>query len=460
MFINACYACTGQREFYSSGLGQRVSIDFLHRYILTNYRRLYARTLSAGINHFNQAQIVLNLLSSGKRLNPESKEEEGELILACLRSLPSQRAWKLLDSVKKNRINNRRTRAIAAEFLAGRRDIAFDAVKYRSKVRAVAHHAHAHLSGELGAFLYGDLAHKTFETPIFESFRRARHSAAAIYDLPLTVAEGFANAHGIPRETFLRNIAPRMTPGERLRLESSTRDMKKVKPDIDWQRLPLTRLAIYVASLSLDERRDRQKELTMALREAAAQTNVRAPMRLGKVASVLDISHSSGGSTEKRRRPFALALAAHFLLESASDHYRPFWTGGGPNWAPILRVPRGQTNLAHPLLQALAWGPELVVILSDGYENDPPQGAAEVLRLFRARIDPKRQVSIVHVNPVFQPDDFTLRQISPATPTVGLRDAKDLSTVLAFARFAEGDAPLSELESMLEARVKEFVRRG
>jgi hypothetical protein len=30
MFINACLACTGQREFYDDAYGQKVSIDFLH----------------------------------------------------------------------------------------------------------------------------------------------------------------------------------------------------------------------------------------------------------------------------------------------------------------------------------------------------------------------------------------------------------------------------------------------
>ncbi len=51
MFINACLSCTGQKEFYDDAYGQQVSIDFLHDYILGNYRLLYARTLAVGINH-------------------------------------------------------------------------------------------------------------------------------------------------------------------------------------------------------------------------------------------------------------------------------------------------------------------------------------------------------------------------------------------------------------------------
>jgi hypothetical protein len=111
MFINACLACTGQREFYDDAYGQRVSIDFLHDYILGNYRLLYARSLSAGINHFNQAQIILKLLATGRNTLPEHRKEEGALIAATLQAFPPQRAWKLLAQLRQQGINNRRSRA-------------------------------------------------------------------------------------------------------------------------------------------------------------------------------------------------------------------------------------------------------------------------------------------------------------------------------------------------------------
>ncbi len=75
MFINACLSCTGQREFYDDAWGQKLSLDFLHDYILGNYRLLYTRTLAAGINHFNQSQILLKLLATGKETLPEHRAE-------------------------------------------------------------------------------------------------------------------------------------------------------------------------------------------------------------------------------------------------------------------------------------------------------------------------------------------------------------------------------------------------
>ena len=65
MFINACFAATRQNEFYTDRFEQSVSIDFLHQYVMNNYRRIYARTIASGINHFNRAEIIANLLASG-----------------------------------------------------------------------------------------------------------------------------------------------------------------------------------------------------------------------------------------------------------------------------------------------------------------------------------------------------------------------------------------------------------
>ncbi len=305
MFINACLSCTGQREFYDSDYGQKVSLDFLHDYILGNYRLLYCRTLAAGINHFNQTQIILKLLATGKATQPQHREEENQLITATLHNLPSHRAWNLLVQIRKQGINNRRARAIVKHYINSRiHRFAFDAVKYH----------------------------------------------------------------------------------------------------------------------------------------------------------FLDRSYSSSGSSEKRRRPLGIALAIHYLLSLAAREYGNFWTI--PTNDPFLVTPRGQTDIATPLLSALAWQPELVIIVSDGWENDPPAATAELLRVYRRKIDPDSKVSIIHCNPVFNADDFTLKRISPLIPTVGLREAEDLELILKFARFAEGTATLAELEAYLKTRSQQVLRKN
>jgi hypothetical protein len=454
MFINACLACTGQKEFYDDAYGQRISIDFLHDYILGNYRLLYARTLAAGINHFNQAQIILKLLATGKDTLPEHRQEEGALIAHALNALPPQRAWGVLQQLRQRRINNRRSRAIARDYLSMRRDLSFDAVKYRAKVRAIATHAHLKLHGELGTFLFRNWKQKSYSTQLFEQFRQAHYSAEAIYNLPFTIAEGFAVKHKVPRDVFLSRIQQQMTLGEKLRLQGAA-ERTETDINVDFGRLPLTKLALYILSLPGETRQLQRDILHQALERSARLTLKKAPLKLGKVAAVLDCSYSSSGSSEKRRRPLGVAMAAHYLLQAAAREYRGFWTV--PVEDSLQVSAHGQTDLATPLLAALGSGAELIVIISDGCENDPPNGAAEVLRVYRHKLDPKRRTSIIHCNPVFTSDDFSLRTLSPFIPTVGLRDAEDLPTMLNFARFAEGSAPLSELEIYLAQRVEQFL---
>ncbi len=457
MFVNACFSCTGQREFYHDARGQAVSIEFLHEYILGNYRRLYARTLAAGINHFNRAQILLNLLATGRATPAEDRREEGALIAATLRALPPPRAYRVLELLRERRINNRRSRAIIREYLAGRPDLDFDAVKYRSKLRSAVVHGHLKLEGERGPFLFHGWRKRVFTTPLLEKFRQAHYAQEALFDLPFTIAEGLASRHGIPRAVFLERIEPRMTQAERLRLQGAASREKGVEISVDLGRAPLTKLALYVLSLPPGARQERRAELHAALEQATARTLRRAPVALGKVAAVLDNSYSSSGSSEKRRRPLGVALASHYLLSAAAREYRAFWTT--PTQEPLEVKARGQTDLSTPLLDALEWAPDLLVVVSDGYDNGPPQAVADLTRIFRARLDPERRMSIIHANPVFDSELFAPRGLGASVPTVGVRDAEDLPTVLGFARFAEGAAPLSELERYLAARVRGMLEQ-
>lgn len=456
MFINACLSCTGQREFYDDAYGQKVSLDFLHDYILGNYRRLYCRTLAAGINHFNQIQIILKLLATGKLTKLEDREEENSLITTALHKLPPHRAWNLLLQIRKQGINNRRARAISKQYIAiYGKGLAFQAVKYRSKLQAIATHNHFKLEPELNNFLFRRWE-KAFNTELFEQFRAAHYSAKAIYNLPFTVAEGLAAKHNIPRKVFLNKIQGQMTAGEKLRLQKSSQKAG-VKVAVAPHRLPLTKLALYILSLDLETRQEKRAELEQIVKTRIDNIIKRSPIRLGRVCAVLDRSYSSSGSSEKRRRPLGIALAINYLLAKSAKEYNAFWTL--PVSDLLLVTPKGQTNLANPLLSALAIQPDLIIIISDGWDNDPPGATTEVLRIYLKKLDPQGKTSIIHLNPVFNADNYNLKYLSPLIPTVGIREAEDLSVVLEFARFAEGKGTLAELEDYLSICVKQLINR-
>lgn len=464
MFINACFACTRQNEFYGDSRGQAVSLLFLHDYILGNYRRLYARCLSAGINHLNRAEIVMRLLGSGADTPPDFRGEEGELIRSALRSLPPPRVLRLFAALRRSRINNRRTRATIRDYLAWRPDRSFDAVKYRRKVSLAAAHAHLRLDEETGAFLFEPLR-SAYETPLYDRYRSAHYSKSAIYDLPYTIAEGLAAKHGVRRAEFMKKIEPRLTQNERLRLQSASQRATGKRLAIDLGRSPLTKLALYLLSEPEEERRARQAEFDSALDRAAERAigprygtgGGQGAAALGRVACVLDRSYSASGSREKRRRPLAIALAASRIVRALSTDSRDFWSTPPPDGEGLFVSARGQTRLAEPLLDALEWRPDLVIIVSDGFENDPPGAVEAVISGFRAHLDPEGRVSFVHVNPVFDAETFEPMTLGPSIPTVGVRGAEDLPTMLAFARFVDGASGLDELEGYLSSLANQFI---
>ncbi|MCX4651918.1 hypothetical protein OG249_08350 [Streptomyces microflavus] len=463
LFVNASITATGQREFRSDAVGQQLSLDFLHAYVRVNYRRVYASSLALDINDHNAVRIVLGLLETSGEASAEERRTEGRLIAARLALLPPQRVYRLFGEVRRAGINNRRTRAIMRDWLAARPDLGHDAVKYRGGVKTAARHIHlrcpegAEPLAEVGAFLFRPGRLPRYEHRLLDAWRRAHYEQGAVAELPFTVAEGFAARHGMKREVFLKRAAPRMTRLERLRTHSVTQ-----RPEIDLTAMPLTRLALYVLSLPFEQRAARRTELTGALRTAARRAAGGHAGSWGRVHAVLDDSFSSSGSGQKRRRPLAVALACHHLLEAlaAPGAYRGLWTSGRGD--ALLVRPWGPTPLGMRVLDALEPGPggaapDRLVIVSDGWDNAPAGLAGEVLRVWRKRLDPGRRTAVVHVNPVYDADGFDVRRLAAGVPTAGIRDAEDLPALVEIARFAEGRTGAAELHAYLDRRVALFL---
>ncbi|NGN68520.1 hypothetical protein G5C51_32060 [Streptomyces sp. A7024] len=455
LFVNAAITATGQREFRSDAAEQHLSLDFLHRYVHGNYRDLYAAALALDINDHNAARIILRLLRTATDATPEQRTTEGRLIARRLTHTPPQRVYRLFRDIRAARINNRRTRAIMRDWLAHRPDPAFDAVKYRTGMKTATRHSHLSPTAELGDFLFEPRRRIRYDHPLLDAYRRARYEQAAIYELPFTTAEGFAAKHRIPRRAFLERITPRLTRLERLRLQESARTHKAENIAADLTTMPLTRLASYALALPLDDRVRRRAELTTALRAAAAKAAGSAAGTWPRTVAVLDDSFSASGSTEKRRRPLAVAVATHFLLEALTTSATSLWTSGRTD--ALLARPYGPTPLGARILDALDRSPDRLLIVSDGWDNAPPGLAAEVLRVWRTRLDPTGRTDVVHLNPVYDATGFDVRRLAPSVPTAGIRNAEDLPALVELARFAAGHTDLAELRAHLDTRVRSYL---
>jgi hypothetical protein len=352
-------------------------------------------------------------------------------------------------------VNNRRTRAIIRDWVAARPDPALDAVKYRRSLSIAARHAHLALPGEVGPALFAWRRAARFQTPILEAWRRAHFDRRALLELPYTVAEGLAAHHKIDRKRFLTDIAPQLTVGERLRLQSSAGRLGVDTITMDLATAPLTRLASYVLSLARAERARRRDELTSGLKAAARRAAGRRAGTWGHVVAVLDDSWSSSGSQVKRRRPLAVALGTHFLLEALATEYRGLWLSHRGD--PLLVHPIGPTGLGSRILDGLEQRPERLLIVSDGWDNAPPGLAAEVLRVWRTRLDPDRRTSVIHLNPVYDAEVFDVHGVTPDVPTVGVRDAEDVAVLVELARFAHGTTSFEALRRHLADHVDRFL---
>lgn len=458
LFLNGCRVCTGQAGFYQGARSKQVGLDFLHAYILGNYRSLYMRSLAGGLNTHNQASVIANLLERGAPDDPQERALEGALLAATLDQMPASHAWRALSQVARRGVNNRRARAIIAEFVRTRPNLPLHALKYRRHLRRLMRHAHLRLDPETHRVVFESVrGGEPFETPLYETWRQAHYSDRQLFELPMTVAEGLAASRGINRERFLRQIRGQMTRGERSRLQRAAA-AESVDLGVDLQKMPLERLARYIAGMSVAERRDRRAGLEAALRESARHLANSMTLELPRRAAlVLDVSYSTLGSRQRRRSALALALALPYLVEALGASATLHWTCAPSHSSPALAMPRGQTNLARPLLEALERRPELIFVVSDGHENDPPGGLSAVWRAFKRDLDPGDDVELVHLNPVFDAEWLEPRRLDPEVCALGMRAPQDLGLAMMLSRFARGRLDLGDLTDYLETRAARLI---
>ncbi|MEU1901247.1 hypothetical protein ABZ512_22930 [Nocardiopsis dassonvillei] len=457
LFVAAATSSTGQREFHSDARDQRLSLDFLHEYVHQTLPDLYAMTLALRVNDHNAARVIRTLLASPRPQAPaHERSRENALIRRRLAEMPPQRVYRLFAQLAADRVNNRRTRAVIREWIGNRPALDLDALKYRSGLRAAVRHARPPLPAEVGRFLFaspGPRRRHRYASALLRAHRDAHYSAQDLYDLPYTVAEGFAAHHRVPRALFLERVRARTTAAERLRLDSSARRRGLASP-ADLSSAPLLRLCAYVLSLPAARRRERRAELEGALERSARRTAGPAAGTWPPTALVLDDSYSSIGSPARRNHPLAAALACHHLVRVLSPRATTRWVSGHTD--PLTVRPSGPTHLAEAVLDALEEGPARVVVVSDGHDACPPL-LADALTLWRRQVDPGRSTTVVHLNPVFDSAGLGMRPISPAVPTLGLRDPGTLPSLVELARFGEGHLGLSDLREHLRATTDRYL---
>ena len=259
---------------------------------------------------------------------------------------------------------------------------------------------------------------KKFTYSLFNDYLAAKKKKESVYKLPYSVAEGFAALHKIPRDEFLKKIKGKMTEGEKLRLQNVAKEAG-VKIEANWEKFGLVQLFKFLRT----QDRITQKHKN-AIDKIATYIANGMIVPYEKVRLVLDNSGSSYGSDEKKYHPISVGQAISEVLKRTCIDFKEILVNGERE--SVLAPVGGSTNLSSAILRALKDKPDLIIMVSDGYENEPGGLTAQVIRTYKSKID--KDVKVFHVNPVFAAEKEGTRQLSESIPIVGIRDVKQLQT--------------------------------
>lgn len=190
-----------------------------------------------------------------------------------------------------------------------------------------------------------------------------------------------------------------------------------------------------------------------ALDAAIARAAESLPTFEGRLAVVVDASLSTRGHGERELAFVSQSWALAQTLKRRCPRMQTFMAGG----AGEPPVPRGATDLVMPLLDAVETDPDVVAIVTDGYEN---RLGGELARVLAALPGAGIDVPVVVCTSMFTAkDDLSLRSPAPNVPHVGFSHEDDFAAVLeTIGSAARGEAGTSFLRSTLLARLETVER--
>ncbi|RME03557.1 MAG: VWA domain-containing protein [Planctomycetota bacterium] len=408
-FLEFASTFTGSGTFYHSQQALCRLEERLHSFVCQLDRRMYYLLLLLdGVSDRARGMGILQLLSTGKEV--VEPEEEKQVLGALRASLPPQRLFKLYLEFIKLRINNRRARSWILPFLLNSPQLELWAVKYRKKLRKALQHTlgkrrasilrsilakpakersekeNKILQQWLGKFIQNS-PQRTLEIvgfllgvengltlTLLKSYHEAKKNLKRGQLLPYETLEGLRStyhAKRFSRQEVLEWTKNRLTKGQKLAMQR-TGEKEGVEIQVNFYDYDPVRLYLYAFERGWNG--EIERALQQKARQFAAQLDL--PPNLG---ILLDASQSMAGSQQQPLRPMAIALALRDILLASSKNAALITCGGLPE-NPYLIRPQGATNLAAGFLQLVKKGAQSIIILSDGYENQPAGRLEEVLR--------------------------------------------------------------------------------
>lgn len=235
-----------------------------------------------------------------------------------------------------------------------------------------------------------------------------------------------------------------------MRIQNSV-EKEKLTISLDFSKVNYTPLMIYWLSLDKKQRSVLKNKFLLSLDYHANLFKERLRLQNTSIALVLDRSYSMSGSSEKKRRPLAIAFGIFHLLKRLAKSCHTFWSTQVTDENYVSA--HGQSNIASPLVNALSTGADTIIIVSDGFENDVTGMTAMVYKLWKKHLCKENSQKVLHINPCYNAENFDVKKLSDDITTVGIRNVEDLPTILKYSLFADGSYSQTEFEEYLRKQL-------
>jgi hypothetical protein len=411
--------------------------------------------------------------TDGSRLFGETPREsdwrelENEVILKVWGSVPVPTLLNEMIDWRKKHLNNMRSRQLILRFVLGSDSFPYWALVYRRKLRSVLSHVWGEATAlrikkdasqylRLGsvsddlktwiqkylsknslkdtceglAVLLGDW-NVPFTRPEYVQRFEARSDASKIPGLPLPVALGLSSMHkDFDKGTIYgsKETQKTMSAKQKVRVQKAA-EKTGAKVEMDLASQTTSTIIRYGYERGFDP------EVTSAIAKRIKSEAKKTPMRFGTSAVVVDTSASSFGSGQRKYFPIASGLSVALFVKEVSDSCQIFYT---TETAAKFPKPSGDSDLSSAVVKALMTNPEILFLVSDGYENVSAGTLDSVLRAVR-KIGIK--IPIVHLNPVFASESSGVRKVSDLCFTASISGSESLPAMYDKILIAGGDDP-------------------
>ncbi|MEB3828239.1 VWA domain-containing protein [Phormidium sp. CCY1219] len=178
------------------------------------------------------------------------------------------------------------------------------------------------------------------------------------------------------------------------------------------------------------------------------------PVFAGKLAIVLDASASTRGYGEREYCNIAQSMALTLVLQKCCDRAEVFTVGGSGK----IPIPEGSSDLASATICALETQPDLVAIVSDGYENLYPSDLARVVATL-PQLNLRTPVVFCH-SKFTNNDDLSLRQPAPNLPQIEFWHQDDFEEViLSLFSLLSGSHVEAAMQNFLRQKLEALEQR-